>query len=124
MDLSPVALKQLTDLVSTVGVLGLVIVALWSIYSGRVITKTAHEKALSDAEKKEAAVTAQRDALARQHAEQLAYIEARRKEEQERRKEAEDRLAALTESFERLTTVLQSIKDELIRGSRPEQHHV
>lgn len=118
--MDPIVLKQLTDLVSTVGVLGLVIVALWSIYSGRVVTKAAHEKALADAEKKESAVTAQRDALARQNAEQVAYIEARRKEEQDGRRLAEERLANLTDSFERLTVVLQSIKDELIRGARPE----
>lgn len=123
MDLNAIVLKQLTDLVSTVGVVGLVIVALWAFYSGRIVTKSAHEKALAEGEAKAAAITVQRDELTKQHDVQLAYVEARRKEEQDARRAAEERLGNLTDSFERLAAILQGVREELIRGNNnPEGH--
>jgi hypothetical protein len=110
---SPDVLKEWTELISTVGTLGLVVVAVWAFYTRRIMTKS--EREALDVGWQKRWEERERDYSANIQ-QMLAYVEQRRLEERQGRVEAEKRLSDVIDNVEALTALLQQVKDEVIRA--------
>jgi hypothetical protein len=110
---NPDVLKQVTELVSTVGTLGLVIVAVWAFYTRRIMTKS--EREALDVGWQKRWDERERDYSANVQ-QMIAYVEQRRLEERQGRVEAEKRLTDVIDNVEALTALLQQVKDEVLRA--------
>lgn len=90
-------LQRAAEVIDTVGTIGLAVVIVWAFYTRRITT--AKEQVEHDGE----------------HSKTVAYIEARRAEEREARVAAEKRLGDLIESIDNIASVIEGVKEEIIR---------
>ena len=112
-------LRTLIDFIDTVGTFGVLIGALWLVYTGRVKFRTDFDAA----EKRHADAVARSDAewnerFNEQEADfqrELAYVEARRAEERADKLAVQSQVTVLAEAVDRASTYIQALRD-VIRG--------
>jgi hypothetical protein len=123
--MSPGDLQRLTDAISAIGTLGLCILAVVALYRRWVVPRAEVNDTVAEWEdrwaKREAGYKTdwtEREAGYKGNLTQMIdYVEERRVEERNGRLEAERRLAEMVESIDSLTSLLQTVKDEVIRNA-------